>query len=67
MRKNRWQSFDQDPPGQLADVSAFINCIENDVEPEMNVRLAASLTEVILAGYESTANGYSVKLPLVEH
>ena len=67
MRKNRWQSFDQDPPGQLADVSAFINCIENDVEPEMNVRLATRLTEVILAGYESAANGYSVKLPLVEH
>ena len=67
MTKNRWQSFDQDPPGQLADVSAFIDCIENDVEPEMNVRLAASLTEVILAGYESAANDYSVKLPLVEH
>lgn len=51
VRQDRWQSFDLDPPGQLADVSAFTGSIENDVDPEMNVRFAASPTEVILAGF----------------
>jgi predicted dehydrogenase len=63
MRKNRWHSFNQDPPGQLADVSAFIDCIETGAEPEMNVHLAETLTEVILAGYESAAIGGPVGLP----
>ena len=66
MRKNRWIPLTQDSPGQSADVSAFIDCIENGTEPEMNVRLAESLTEVILAGYRSSSIGGPVTLPMMD-
>ena len=37
--------------------SAFIDCIENGVESEMNAEFAAHSVEVICAGYRSAASG----------
>ena len=36
--------------------SAFIDCIENDVESEMNAEFAAHSVEIICAGYRSAAS-----------
>ena len=46
------------------DVAAFIDCIEEGREPDVNAGVAASLTEVILGGYVSAARGEEVALPL---
>ena len=66
MRKNRWIPLTLDPPGQSADVSAFIDWIQNGDEPEMNVRLALRPTEVTLAGYRSSSIGGPVTLPMTD-
>lgn len=50
-------------PGK-SDQSHFIDCVIERRESEMNARQAALLTEVLLAGYQSAAQGTVVSLPL---
>ncbi len=47
-----------------SDASHFIDCIVEERESGMNVREAAMITEVLLAGYMSAAEGRVVRLPL---
>ena len=49
---------------ERGDANFFIDCIEKGTESDMNVRAAAHLTEVILAGYKSAQTGELVSLPL---
>ena len=49
---------------EASDTSHFIDCVLEGRESEMNVRQAAMLTEVLLAGYQSAASGKVVSLPL---
>ncbi|MYH62084.1 MAG: Gfo/Idh/MocA family oxidoreductase [Caldilineaceae bacterium SB0675_bin_29] len=46
------------------DASYFIDCIVEERESGMNARQAAYLTEILLAGYKSAAEGQIVKMPL---
>jgi predicted dehydrogenase len=46
------------------DASSFVDCIVEGRESEMNVRQAALLTEILLAGYKSAAEGVVVSMPL---
>lgn len=46
------------------DASYFIDCIVEERESGMNARQAAYLTEILLAGYKSAAEGRVVKMPL---
>ena len=46
------------------DAARFVDCIDNDVEPELNAAAAAGIAETILGGYESAARGEEVPLPL---
>ncbi|MDE0198772.1 MAG: hypothetical protein OXK78_11305, partial [Caldilineaceae bacterium] len=46
------------------DASYFIDCIVEERESGMNARQAAYLTEILLAGYKSAAEGRVVNLPL---
>ncbi len=48
-----------------SDVSHFVDCIVEERESAMNVRQAATLTEILLAGYQSASTGEVVTLPLV--
>ena len=50
-----------DPPN---DASRFIDCVESGVESEMSARDGAAVTEVLMAGYASAAQGNVVPLPL---
>ena len=47
-----------------SDASHFIDCILEGRESGMNARQAAMLTEILLAGYKSAAEGRVVRLPL---
>ena len=47
-----------------SDESHFLDCIIEGRESEMNVKTAATLTEILLAGYQSAATGQVVSLPL---
>ena len=47
-----------------SDASHFIDCIVEERESGMNAREAAMLTEILLAGYMSAAEGRVVRLPL---
>ncbi len=47
-----------------SDASHFIDCIVEGRESEMNAQQAAMLTEILLAGYKSAAEGQVVTLPL---
>ena len=62
--RQTWVGFDEHVNSMSADVAAFIDCIEQGREPEMNAATAAHLLEVILAGYVSSARGEPVDLPL---
>ena len=53
-----------DGGGQGRDVTAFVDCLENGVRPEITVRDAVHHIEVIMAGYESAAAGKPVDIPL---
>ena len=53
-----------DGGGQGRDVTAFVDCLENGVRPEITVRDAVHHIEVIMAGYESAATGRPVDIPL---
>jgi hypothetical protein len=48
--------------GARSDASHFVDCIVDRRESEMNVRQAAMLTEILLAGYRSAALGQVVSL-----
>ena len=50
-----------EPPN---DASRFIDCVESEVESEMSARDGAAVTEVLMAGYASAAQGNVVSLPL---
>ena len=54
--KQHWIDVSKSDDGQN-EFSAFIDCIENGVESEMNAENAAHSVEIICAGYESAANG----------
>ena len=45
---------------QAADIHRFVDCIEQDREPEVNARAAVHHVEVIMAGYASAARGETV-------
>ena len=62
--KHRWVALYEEHNAMTADVAAFIDCIEQGREPKVNATVAASLLEVILAGYVSAARGEAVSLPL---
>ena len=56
-------------PEQLpakSDAAHFIDCILEDHESDMNARQAATLTEILLAGYRAAETGAVVSLPLAE-
>ncbi|MEM7032076.1 MAG: Gfo/Idh/MocA family oxidoreductase [Chloroflexota bacterium] len=46
------------------DEQHFVDCIVEDRESEMNAQQAATLTEILLAGYQSASQGHVVSLPL---
>ena len=64
MPKRRWLSLDQSRDTMVIDAAHFVDCIDNDVEPDLNAAAAAGIAETILAGYESAARGEEVSLPL---
>ena len=64
MPKRRWVRFNEDQNPMEDDVAHFLDCIEDDREPELNAVAAASIVEVILAGYASAARDEPVGLPL---
>ena len=45
-----------------SEFSAFIDCIENGVESEMNAEFAAHSVEIICAGYRSAASGKVISI-----
>ena len=59
--KQHWIDVVSENDGQR-EFSAFIDCIENDVESEMNAEFAAHSVEIICAGYRSAASGEVVSL-----
>ena len=58
--KRSWVSVDDE--NSLDEFSAFIDCIENGVESEMNAEVAAESIAVISAGYQSAASGNPVQM-----
>ena len=59
--KRHWIDVSKGNDGQR-EFSAFIDCIENGVESEMNAEFAAHSVEIICAGYRSAAGGAVVNL-----
>jgi predicted dehydrogenase len=62
--KRRWAGLEEDRAIAAKDVAAFVDCIEQGRESELNAGFAAKVVEVILAGYRSAARGEPVTLPL---
>ena len=60
--KQQWVDVVSENDGQR-EFSAFIDCIENGVESEMNAEFAAHSVEIICAGYRSAASADVVNLP----
>ena len=59
--KDRWLPL---APGRAdADVSAFLDCIDDGRRPQVTVADAVHHVDVILAGYESAVSGKPVALP----
>ena len=54
--KQHWIDVGSGNDGQR-EFSAFVDCIENDVESEMNAEFAAHSVQIICAGYRSAASG----------
>lgn len=61
MPRNRFVPLHED---LTDDTTSFIDCIERGIEPIMNVRRSAAVTETILAGYISASRGQEISLPL---
>lgn len=59
--KQHWIDVVSENDGQR-EFSAFVDCIENGVESEMNAEFAAHSVEIICAGYQSAASGEVVDL-----
>ncbi len=59
--KQHWIDVNSGNDGQR-EFSAFIDCIENEVESEMNAEFAAHSVEIICAGYRSAATGKVIDL-----
>ena len=59
--KQQWIDVNSGDDGPR-EFSAFIDCIENDVESEMNAEFAAHSVEIISAGYRSAASGEVINL-----
>ena len=62
--KRRWVGLHDGQNPMAADVAEFVDCIEQGREPAINAEVAASILEVLLAGYVSAARGEVVELPL---
>lgn len=62
--KQRWVPLSGPASLMARDVAAFVDCIEQGREPEMNAAAAASILEVIFAGYLSAARRQEIALPL---
>ena len=61
--KQHWINVGSEDDG-ANEFSAFIDCIENGVESEMNAEFAAHSVEIICAGYRSAASGEVINLPM---
>lgn len=61
----RWVPLRSSLSQQEVDVRSFLDCLDRDVEPEMNARSTVHQVEVVLAGYASAARGKPVELPQV--
>jgi len=59
--KQQWVAIGNSDDGQR-EFSAFVDCIENGVESEMNAEFAAQSVKIISAGYRSAANGEVISL-----
>ena len=59
--KQQWIDIGSGDDGQ-SEFRAFIDCIENDVESEMNAEFAAHSIEIICAGYRSAASRKVISL-----
>jgi predicted dehydrogenase len=58
--KKQWAPLAVNP--HTTDVTKFIDCLEQGVEPELNARAAVHHIEVIMAGYRSAASGEAVNV-----
>ena len=53
------------PPSALrTDSEYFLDCIEQGRASVVTAKVAATATEILMAGYQSAATGQSIKLPL---
>ncbi len=59
--KQQWVDVVSENDGQR-EFSAFVDCIENGVESEMNAEFAAHSVEIICAGYRSAASDKEISL-----
>ena len=59
--KQHWIDIGSGNDGQR-EFSAFIDCIENNVESEMNAEFAAHSVEIICAGYRAAASGNVINI-----
>ena len=50
----------------LSDQSMFLDCLEQEKEPEVTLADAAKASEAMLAAYKSASTGQVVMLPLDE-
>ena len=61
--KNRWLSIGDPLERNNNDISVFLDCLDNRVEPEITAAVAATLLEVTLAGYASASYEKMISLP----
>ncbi len=59
--KQQWIDVGSGDDGQR-EFGAFVDCVENGVESEMNAEFAAHSVEIICAGYRSAASGEVISL-----
>ena len=59
--KQQWIDISSSDDGPR-EFRAFVDCIENGVESEMNAKFAAHSVEIICAGYRSAATGEVINL-----
>ncbi len=59
--KQQWMDIGGGDDGQR-EFGAFVDCVENGVESEMNAEFAAHSVEIICAGYRSAATGEVINL-----
>ena len=59
-----WHPVQPETHGWTVDIGGFIDCIESGTVPDVDAKVAADVTEVMLAGYVSASRGVPVELPL---